>query len=60
MMVLGNLPVPGHPDNLDYRRASAHCACGRCGWGLFGHCYSRLSFLSFHSSFSLSVGDGPI
>ena len=27
------------------------------GWGLFGHFFSHLSFLS---SFSLSLGDGPI
>ena len=29
----------------------------RCGWGLFGHLYSYLSFLS---SFSLSLGDSLI
>ena len=34
-----------------------YCTCSRCGWGLFGHFYSHLSFLS---SFSLSLGDGPI
>ena len=43
-MVLGKLPVPGRPSNLDNR-------------GLFGHFFSRLSFLS---SFYLSLGDGPI
>ena len=53
-MALGKLPVPGRPTNLDYSRARAYCACGRCGWGLFGHFYSPLSFLS------LSLGDGPI
>ena len=42
---------------FDYGRARAYCACSRCGWGLFGHFYSHLSFLS---SFSLSLGDGPI
>ena len=26
-------------------RARAFCACSRCGWGLFGHFFSRLSFL---------------
>ena len=31
--VLGELPVPGRPTNLDYCRARACCACGRCGWG---------------------------
>ena len=40
-----------------YSRARAYCARRRCGWGLFGHFYSQLSFLSF---FSLSLGDGPI
>ena len=43
--------------NLDYSRARAYCVCNRCRWGLFGHFYSNLSFLS---SFSLSLGDGPI
>ena len=56
-MVLGKLLVPGHPTNLDYRRARVYCTCSRCGWGLFGHFYSHLSFLS---SFSLSLGDGSI
>ena len=54
-MVLGKLPVPGRPTNLDYSRARAYCACS--GWGWFGHFFSRLSFLC---SFSLSLGDGPI
>ena len=43
--------------NLDFSRATAYCACSRCGWGLFGYFYSHLSFLS---SFSLPLGDGPI
>ena len=34
--VLGKLPVPGRPTDLDYSRARAYCACSRCGWGLFG------------------------
>ena len=34
-MVLGTLPVPGRPTNLDYGRARAYYACSRCGWGLF-------------------------
>ena len=55
--VLGKLPVPGRPTALDYSRARAYCACSRCGWGLFGHFFSRLSLLF---SFSLSLGDGPI
>ena len=32
-MVLGKLPVPGRPINLDLRRAKAYCACSRCGCG---------------------------
>ena len=55
-MVLGKLPVRGVLQ-FDYSRARAYCACSRYGWGLFGHFYSHLSFLS---SFSLSLGDGPI
>ena len=56
-MVLGKLPVPGRPTNLDYSRERAYCACSRCRWGLFGHLFSRLSFFF---SFSLSLGGGPI
>ena len=56
-IVLGKLPVPGRPTNLDESRARAYGACRGCGWGLFGHFYSHLSLLS---SFSLSLGDGPI
>ena len=55
--VLGKLPVPGRPTDLAYSRARAYCAFSRCGWGLLGHFFSHLSFLS---SFSLSLGDGPI
>ena len=55
--VLGKLPVPGRPTDLVSSRARAYCACGRCGWGLFGHFFSHLSLLF---SFSLSLGDGPI
>ena len=54
-MVLDKLPVPGRPTSLNDSRARAYCACSRCG--LFGHFYSPLSF---RSSFSLSLGDGPI
>ena len=50
-MVLGKLPAPTNSDN---GRARAYCAYRRCGWGLFGHFFSRLSFLF---SFSHSLGD---
>ena len=56
-MVLGKLLVPGRPSNLDHSRARTYCACSRCGLGMFGLFFSRLSFLS---SFSLSLGDGLI
>ena len=56
-MVLGKLPVPGRPTNLHKSRARAYCTCSGCGWGLFGHFFSRLSILF---SSSLSLGDGPI
>ena len=56
-MVLGKLPVPGRPTNLDKSRARAYCTCSRCGWGSFGHFYSHLSLFF---SFSPSLGDDPI
>ena len=56
-MVLGKLPVPGRPTNLNRNRAMVYCACSGCGWGLFGHFYSRLSFLF---SSSLSLGETEI
>ena len=33
---MGKLSVPRRPTNLVNSRAGAYCACGRCGWGLFG------------------------
>ena len=48
-MVLGKLPVPRRPTNLDSSMTRAYCACSRCGWGLFGHFFSCLSFLSLLS-----------
>ena len=57
-MVLGNLPVPGRPTTLfTVGQGPIALAVGRCGWGLFGHFYPPISFLS---SFSHSLGDGPI
>ena len=54
-MVLDKLPVRASY-NLDDSRAGTYCACSRYGWRLFGLFYSALSFLS---SFSISLGDGP-
>ena len=56
--MLGKLPVPGRPTNLDYSRARVYCTCSRCGWGLFWTFF--FSHLSLLFSFSLSLGDGPI
>ena len=56
-MVLGKLPVPGRPTNLDKSRARAYCACSRRGGDCLDFFFSRLSFLF---SFSLSLGDGPV
>ena len=55
--VLGKLSVPGRPTIwITVGQGPAALAVG-AGGGLFGHFYSYLSFLS---SFSLSLGDGPI
>ena len=51
-MVLGKLSVPGRPTIW----IIVALAVG-AGGAFFGHFYSPLSFLS---SFSLSLGDGPI
>ena len=51
-MVLGKLPVPGRPTNLDYSGARAYCACSRCGRWLFGHNF--LSSITSLSSLPLS------
>ena len=51
-MMLGKLLAPGRPTTLDNSRARAYCAYSRCGRVLFGHFFSRLSFLF---SFFLSL-----
>ena len=56
-MVLGKLPVPGRPTIwITIGQEPTVHAVG-AGGGLFGHFYSHLSYLS---SFSLSLRDGPI
>ena len=56
-MVLGKLSVPGRPTIwMTVGQGPIVLAVG-AGGGLFGHFYSRLSFLF---AFSLSLGDGPI
>ena len=56
-MVLGKLPVPGRPTTLMIVGQGPIALAVGAGGRLFGHFYSPLSFLS---SFSLSLGDGPI
>ena len=56
-MELGKLPVPGHPTIWMIVGQGPIVLAVGAGGGLFGYFYSRLSFLS---SFSLSLGDGPI
>ena len=51
-MVLGKLPVPGHPTNLEYSRVKAYCACSRCGLG-----FLVIFSLVYHFSF---LRDSPI
>ena len=56
-MVLGKLPVPGRPTIwITVGQGPTAPAVG-AGGRLFGPFYSHLSFLS---SFSPSLGDGPI
>ena len=56
-MVQGKLPVPGRPTIwITVGQGPTALAVGT-GGGWFGHFYSQLSVLS---SFSLSLGDGPI
>ena len=40
-------PSYAYATNLDLSGARAYCACNSCGWGLFGHFFSRLSSLFF-------------
>ena len=56
-MMLGKLPVPGCPTVwITVGQGLTALVVGAVGV-LFRHFYSHLSFLS---SFSLSLGDGPI
>ena len=44
--LLGKFPVSGHPADLVNSKTWADCTCSRCGWGLFGHFFSNLLFIS--------------
>ena len=56
-MVLGRLLVPGRPTVWVTVRQGLTALAEGAGGSVFGHFYSHLSMLS---SFSLSLGDGPI
>ena len=51
-MVLGKLPVPGRPTNLDQSRAWAYGACRGCGWG---YCLDIITFIYPFSPLSPSL-----
>ena len=53
-MVLRKLPVPGHPTIWKIVGQGPIALAVGVDWGLFGHSYFPLSFLS---SFSLSLGN---
>ena len=57
VMVLGKLLVLGRPTIWIIVGQGPIALAAGAGRGLFGHFYSPLSFVS---SFSLSLGDGPI
>ena len=46
-MVLGKLSELGRSAGSGSGGTKAYCACGECGWGLFGRFCSRLPFLFF-------------
>ena len=56
-MALGNLPVPGRPTIWMIVRQGPTVLAVGAGGGCLDIFYSHLFFLS---SFSLSLGDGPI
>ena len=47
-MVLGKLPVPGRPTDLDKSRARAYCACSRCRWVVWTFFLSSIFYRFFH------------
>ena len=53
VMVLGKLPVLGHPTSLGNGRLRAYCTFSRCRWGLFGYFLSLSSIISLLLSPSL-------
>ena len=45
--MLGKLPVPGRPTNLDFSRARAYCACSMCGCGCLDIFLTSITSLFF-------------
>ena len=54
-MVLGILPVPGSPTNLDMSGERSNCACGRCRCG----CSDIFTLISYFSFLSPSLCETP-
>ena len=48
-VVLGKIPVPGRPTNLDHSRTRTFCIC----------CLDVYTLIYHFSSVSISLGDGP-
>ena len=46
-MVLGKLPVPGHPTSLDLSRVRVYCRLQKVRVGLFGHFFLSPIFSLF-------------
>ena len=47
--MLGKLPLPGRPTNLNYNRARAYCADSRCGRVFFFFFFLNISLSSITS-----------
>ena len=63
-MVMGKLPVPGPPTNLDKSRAGVYCACSGCGgvvWIFLGGGRMVLGKLPApgRPTILIAVGQGP-
>ena len=57
-MVLGKIPVPGRPANLNNNWARAFSACSRCKGG--GERYLDIFYSFIISLFFQLMGGGPI
>ena len=55
-MILGKLPVPGRPANMDYSKTRVFALAVGSGGG----CLDFFSLIYHFPSFSLFLGDDPI